>query len=281
MTIKFLPFEGVVYCYELLEEGEQKGYKYVGETTQEQMRRSHWGGSSYGGSELQKAFRKYGTGKDVWQYSVLERMSGLDYDQLEKDLQKKEEEYIKKFNSTTQDFNTSIGGTGNKGVTFDDERKANMFHRDYQTEETKEKISKSLTGHTVSQETRDKISVGNTGKTRTEEQNQAQSERMKGIFPKALYEGSVKWREKNGGGVWHNRPFPESMIANMKAAQQKRGKDTLVERYDEQENVIKTEVFPTMQDAAKALGIKVGSVFHYLKTGNMNKKLRVKIKPAP
>lgn len=47
---------------------------------------------------------------------------------------------------------------------------------------------------------------------------------MEGIEPKAASEGAKKWRETHGGGYWGSHKIPDNARANMKLAQQKRGK---------------------------------------------------------
>ena len=109
-----------------------------------------------------------------------------------------------------------------------------------------------------------RISQGNTGKKRTPQMRKAQSNRMKGIEPKAASEGAKKWRETHGGGYWGNHKIPDTARANMKLAQQKRGKAVRAFAPDGT-----WQDFNTMNDAAKALGMNPGSIANNLKSNGV------------
>ena len=109
------------------------------------------------------------------------------------------------------------------------------------------------------------IDSRNKGKKRTAEQRRAESERLKGIEPKAATKASKVWREKNGGSYWKNHPIPAEAKLHMKEAQQKRGIKVKVEYNDG-----RIDTFNTMLDAATELGIGVGSVSHYINAGKGN-----------
>ena len=90
---------------------------------------------------------------------------------------------------------------------------------------------------------------------------EAQSQRMKGIEPKEASEAAKKWRESNGGGYWSAHKIPDSVKANMKKAQQKRGKAVRAVAPD---GTMKD--YNTMLDAAIDIGMKVGSISNNLKS---------------
>lgn len=87
---------------------------------------------------------------------------------------------------------------------------------------------------------------------------------MEGIEPKAASEGAKKWRETHGGGYWGSHKIPDNARANMKLAQQKRGKAVRAFAPDGT-----WQDFNTMNDAAKALGMGVGSIANNLKSNGV------------
>ena len=87
---------------------------------------------------------------------------------------------------------------------------------------------------------------------------------MEGIEPKAASEGAKKWRETHGGGYWGNHKIPDAARANMKLAQQKRGKAVRAFAPDGT-----WQDFNTMNDAAKALGMNPGSIANNLKSNGV------------
>lgn len=90
---------------------------------------------------------------------------------------------------------------------------------------------------------------------------EAQSQRMKGIEPKAASEAAKKWRESNEGGYWSAHKIPDSVKANMKKAQQKRGKAVRAVASD---GTMKD--YNTMLDAAIDIGMNAGSISNNLKS---------------
>lgn len=191
---------GVVYRYINQTNGEEKAWSYVGNTMNEKIRRQSWnnkGNQSYGGEKINTARQKYGV--KGFSYEVLEEVFGADEGALQKILDEKEAEYVEKYDSIEHGYNTSKGGTGNNGVEFSEPHRANIGKASKgrtHTEETKKQIRDKLKGHVVSDETRQKISIGNKGKKRTAEQRRAQSERLKGIEPKAATLKAKEMREK-------------------------------------------------------------------------------------
>ena len=175
-----------------------------------------------------------------------------------------EEYYNKRYNTREEGFNKSSAGTGNKGVNFSTSHRqkigAASKGRTHKAA-TKQKISAANLGRTQSDATKQRISQGNTGKKSTLEMKKAQSDRMKGIEPKAASEAAKKWRESNGGGYWSAHKIPDSVKANMKKAQQRRGKAVRAVAPDGS-----WKDYNTMLDAAIDLGMNVGSISNNLKS---------------
>ena len=257
---------GVIYRYINQSGGEEKGWSYVGSTMNETIRRHSWnnrGNKQYGGEKINAARMKVGLKN--FSYEVLEEIYDTDENALQQQLDNREAYYVQQFNSINHGYNTSSGGTGNKGVNFSPTHRANIGKASTgrkHSEASKRQISEKLMGREVSGETRLKISKGNTGKKRTAEQRRAESERLKGKEPKAATKGAKLWVINNGGGYWKNHELPPEAKQHMKEAQQKRGIKVKVEYKDG-----RVETFNTMLDAATKLGIGVGSVSHYINAG--------------
>ena len=201
---------GVIYRYINQSEGEEKGFSYVGSTMNEKTRRYSWnnhGNKNYGGEKINAARLKFGIGS--FTYELLEEICNADMIALQKQLDEREAYYVQQFDSFQNGYNTSKGGTGNKGVNFSQTHRNNIGKASKgrkHTEKTKKQIGAKLKGRKVSDETRKKISEGNKGKKRTAEQRRAESERLKGKEPKAATQGAKVWREKNGGNYWKKSP---------------------------------------------------------------------------
>ena len=204
-------------------------------------------------------------GTKDWVYHELEVITDCyDLDELKTKLFSLEGKYIEKYDTINNGYNVSKYGTGNTGVNF------SASHRQIigaaskgrtHTAATKQKILAANLGRTQSEATKQKISQGNTGKKRTPQMKKAQSNRMKGVEPKAASEAAKKWRESHGGGYWGSHKIPDSAKANMKLAQQKRGKAVRAIAPDGT-----WQDFNTMSDAAKALDMGVGSIANNLKS---------------
>ena len=261
-------YEGVVYRYINKTEGDENGWCYVGNTTDERRRRYSWnnhGNRSYGGKKINDARTKFGP--ENFDYEVLEKVSAATVGELKALMDQKEATYIKQFNSIQQGYNRSEGGTGNKGGITEEHRKniGKASKGRKKSQETRDKISASLTGRIVSKETREKISKGNKGKKRSEEVKKKQSAMRKGKVPNHLIAANKEWR-KNGGttkGIKHT----EIAKAKMKAAQQANGTKVKVTTSDGTE-----QYYSTMLDAAKALGVNVGSIDYYVNKSNTHKR---------
>ena len=251
-------YEGVVYSYENTSDDNKK---YVGCTPRERTRRESWRNwsNAYAGEKIKNA-RQSSVPSD-WTYKIEERLYSEDLEELQTKLEKREAYYIGLYDSCNHGYNSNRGGSGHTGMTRSEEtcRKISINHRDYQSKETREKLSNSLLGHEVKETTRAKISKGNSGKVRTEDVKRAQSKRLKGVEPKAASEGAKKWREKNGS-YWTGKKMSEKAKANMSAAQRKRATKVKAHYPDGRE----TE-FETLLDAATELGIGTGSIHNNLK----------------
>lgn len=257
---------GVIYRYINQSEGEEKGFSYVGSTMNEKTRRYSWnnhGNKNYGGEKINAARLKFGIGS--FTYELLEEICNADMIALQKQLDEREAFYVLKFDSIQNGYNTSKGGTGNKGVNFSQTHRNNIGKASKgrkHTDETKKQIGAKLKGHSVSDDTRQKISEGNKGKKRTAEQRRAESERLKGKVPEAATQGAKLWVINNGDGYWKGKTMTHEAKQHMKEAQQNRGIKVRVEYSDG-----RVETYNTMLDAAKGLGIGVGSVNYYINAG--------------
>lgn len=263
---------GIIYRYVLqCNDPDNNGKCYVGETPNENKRRKSWkrpNGGNYAGKKLKEARAKWSI--EHWKYEVLERFTVNSTEEYRTKSEELETKWIKHFNSYENGFNSNRGGKGNKGVKFDEERcKQNGDNRrgKPQPRESVERGLAKRKGYHHSEETCAAIGKGNKGKKRTDEQRAAQSQRMKGVEPKAATAGAKEWHKKHPGGYWGEHTITDEMRANMKEAQQKKGKKIKATLKDGA--VI---CFPTMLDAAKHFDMGVGSISHFLQTGNLSEK---------
>ena len=257
--------EGIVYRYVLKAPGIEHGWSYIGETTNSKQRRQNWlkkNNKSYAGGKIGAARNRYGVGDDVWEYIELERLTSYDIQDLKKRLEQREADYIAQYDSVANGFNTSCGGTGNKGVNFSPQHRANIGKASKgrrHTEDTKKRISAKLKGRSVPQVVRDKISQGNKGKKRTPAQCQAISQRMQGksMSPAARQKSSFT---KTG------KPHPISPegMANINAHRYKIG----IWAIDKNGNQLG---FNSLSEAAEHFNQSVAAISHLLKTGNYGK----------
>ena len=265
LTIKFLPYIGVVYRYIYIGGGKYQGWSYIGETVNEKDRKRNWkkDDDKYANHELTEAKRTLD--KNKWKYRQLDIVDDFyNLNDVKSKLFELEEYYIKRYNTREEGFNKSSVGTGNKDNSPSEETRKKIGEKSkgrIHTEETKKKISESNIGRHHTDIAKQKISLGNSGKKRSEAMREAQSQRMKGIEPKAASEAAKKWRESNGGGYWSAHKIPDSVKANMKKAQQKRGKAVRAVAPD---GTMKD--YNTMLDAATELGMNVGSISNNLKS---------------
>lgn len=260
-------YVGYIYGRELVAPGNDNGKWYVGATTEKNGRESNWrkkNNKSYGGKKITEARRTYSDVDKDWSSVVLERIEADTEDILSQLLDEREDDWMDVKDSVNNGFNDYK----NCERHFSKEHCANISknHRDYQTEETKKKLSEANMGHIVSEETKQKISEGNTGKVRTPKQRSAQSERMKGQVPVAATEAAKEWVKQNGGGYWSNHPISDETKAKMKAVQQERGTAVIATFLDGTEHD-----YPTMLDAAKDTNHNVGSIDNCVKRGGTTK----------
>ena len=261
--------EGIIYRYVNQTEGPEKGWSYVGNTSNEKERQQSWRNRSnkrYGGDKITNARERFGI--DAFEYEVLEKVYADTEEEIRMLMNEREAYYIEKYDSSGHGYNTSMGGTGMKGVQFSLEHKDKISknHRKTQSTETREKISAATKGHVVSAETKTKISNGNQGKKRTQEQNMAQSERMKGSIPVAATEAAKAWVVSNGGGYWSNHPISAEAKKNMKAAQEKRATKVRATYLDGH-----TQDYASESEAGRAFGLKAGSINYRIKAGTPSK----------
>lgn len=261
-------YVGVVYRYINKVESDEFEWCYVGNTTDEKHRKYSWnnhGNKSYGGKKINEARKKYGL--ENFEYEVLERVEAETVAKLKAQLDEIETTYIKQFNSVEKGYNSSEGGTGNKGGVTEEHRRniGKASTGRIVSQETRAKISASSIGHEVSEETRAKISKSKTGKKHNPAANKNQSDRMKGKRPVYLIEGKKKWIE-NGGTLKGYKHTPEA-IANMKASQQENGTKIFVT----DPNGAK-KFYNTMLDASKDLGVNIGSIDYYVNKSKTHKR---------
>lgn len=261
-------YVGVVYRYINKVESVEYGWCYVGNTTDEKHRRYSWnnhGNKNYGGKKINDARSKYGL--ENFEYNELERVEAETVEKLKAQLDEIETVYIKQFNSVEKGYNSSEGGAGNKGGITEEHRRniGKASTGRIVSQETRAKISASSTGHEVSEETRAKISKSNKGKKRGDKVKKNQSDRMKGKRQDHLIEGRKKWLE-NGGTLKGYKHTPEA-IANMKAAQQEKGTKIIVTFPDGAK-----KFYNTMLDAAKDLGVNIGSIDYYVNKSKTHKR---------
>ncbi|MGM9776725.1 MAG: hypothetical protein ACI3ZD_00095 [Prevotella sp.] len=260
-----LPFSGIIYRRWLDKpDCDDNGKSYIGETMDEATRNSSWrkpNSKEYAGSKIVSARDEYGLA--CWGYEVLEVVYAGSENELKLLLYERETFYIAKFDSYDNGFNSNRGGTGNKGVVFDDaRRKQNGDNRrgKPQSAATKDILRQKSTGRKKSVDERAKISKGNKGKKRTDEMRMAQSQRMKGNEPKAATLGAKKWREKNGGGSWKGKKIPVTAMTKRNETRRKTSQRIRVTAKDG-----KVVCYLCQTDAAKATGLKDGSVYYALK----------------
>lgn len=268
-----LPCGGIIYRHWVNKIGaEHNGWSYIGETPDEKTRLASWNkpiNPRYAGKKLTEARKLYSL--ECWEYEVLEKVYAQTDEELKKLLHKRETFYIAKYDSYEHGFNGNRGGRGNKGVKFDEARcKQNGDNRRGKPQpcESVERGAAKRRGRTQSKETCKKKSEANSGKKRTPEMNANQSARMKGKNPAAATKAAKEWHEKNPGGWWGDGKHDMSpeMLANMKAAQQARGKR--IKATQEDGTII---CFPTMLDCAKHYGMGAGSIHNFVRTGNVSK----------
>lgn len=144
-------------------------------------------------SPVHKAWRKLGPPK------LIILATGI----LEEDLWPTEKRAIRRYRSKVPNGYNQLNGSdtapGHLGKTFN------------HTEDTKKRISTTLTGHETSQETRKKIGDFHRGRKHTEEQSRKQSERQRG---KPSYIRTEEIKNKNRLAMVGRKHTPEQREKN-------------------------------------------------------------------
>lgn len=225
--------------------------------------------SNYAGRKMLEAMDA--VPREKWKLEILETIEIDDLNDLKPIADERETFYIAKYDSYENGLNGNRGGSGNKGVKFDEARcKQNGDNRRGKPmpHESVKRGADKRRGKKQSAETCKRKSEANSGKKRTPEMNANQSARMKGKNPVAATKAAKEWHDKNPGGWWGDGKHEMSpeMLANMKAAQQARGKR--IKATQEDGTII---CFPTMLDCAKHFGMGAGSIHNFVRTGNVSK----------
>lgn len=225
--------------------------------------------SNYAGRKMLEAMNA--VPRSNWRLEILETIEIEDPKDFKPTADERETFYIAKYDSYENGLNGNRGGSGNKGVKFDEARcQQNGDNRRGKPmpPESVERGAAKRRGRKQSAETCKKKSEANRGKTRTSEMNANQSARMKGKNPEAATKAAKEWHEQNPGGWWGDGKHEMSpeMRANMKAAQQARGRR--IKATQEDGTII---CFPTMLDCAKHYGMGAGSIHNFVRTGNVSR----------
>ena len=235
------------------------------------MRVAKWDdpNSKYGGKKVTEARRRCGVGPDVWDYTILKRVTSKSQSNLKKRLKHWENHFIHKKDAVDNGYNSSYGdGWKDMKLSNEHKRKISENHRDYQTEAAKKKISEAQKGKKVSDATKGKISVGNKSKKRTTAQNAAQSARMKGNHPSAASAGLAAAIKANGNhGLNYGKKLSPEGVANIRKAHESQRK--LATGIDPDG---KKHHFESILEAAQKTGHGAGSVHHAMKTGGTTRK---------
>lgn len=157
--------EGIIYRYV-----SPSGKSYIGQTTQEKLRKEHWNTvGPYAGLKINRAREKYGI--NSFTYEVLGRRYYADKVSAKQSLDALEVYYIGFYDSYNNGYNCTIGGESTLGYTHTNEtriklsevRKGNKLSTD-----TKDKISNKLKGRKLSEEWKNKIGASLKGKTKSQ-----------------------------------------------------------------------------------------------------------------
>ena len=117
-------YEGVVYSYTNTTAGDEYGYRYIGSTSNEYVRKSLWNSSKtkkYAGDKVNGARKRYGI--TSFKYEILATIQCSDPQELKIELEKEEAKCIRQYNSIEKGYNMSEGGQGKKGMKLTDEVK--------------------------------------------------------------------------------------------------------------------------------------------------------------
>lgn len=117
-------YTGVVYSYTNTTAGDEYGFRYIGSTSNEYVRKSLWNSSKtkrYAGDKVNGARKKFGIAS--FKYEVLATIQCSDPQELKIELEKEEAKCIKQYNSIEKGYNMSEGGQGKRGMRLTDEVK--------------------------------------------------------------------------------------------------------------------------------------------------------------
>ena len=152
--------EGIIYKYT-----SPSGRSYIGQTTNEKIRREHWNTEGpYAGRKIDRARERYGI--HSFTYEVLETRFYESKKEAHDGLDALEVYYIGLYDSYKNGYNCTTGGNTTLGYIH--------------TEETKIKISKAHTGKKLSNETKAKLSSIRKGKKHSKEWSNNISKSLKG-----------------------------------------------------------------------------------------------------
>lgn len=262
-------YTGVVYRYVNNVAGDPDyGKCYVGNTMDEKERRRKWNNpntKSYGGAKIQSARAKFGP--DNFRYEVLETHCGTDIKALRKLLEEREELFIALFNSVVNGYNTSKGGTGNKGHSPSADQNAQMVatrraRGNYKhTDDTKKLLSDKGKGRVYSEERNKKISEKLTGRKFSDDHRKNLSKAMTGRTFTAEQIERMREGHKNGK---HTPISPEGM-ARINAARYKIPVEAI-----SRDGIVRK--FESIKEIERQLGISPGRVHNFLKSGNESKE---------
>lgn len=230
------------------------GKSYIGITSQKPKYRFGKGGNGYAiGSAIQNAIQKYGW--DNFEHIIL-------YSNLTKDEAcKLEQEMIQKYNSLVPNgYNLSLGGeSGSYGYKYSKEQslakslRQKGKHRKPMSEETKQKISKTKTGHKMGPRPKEwtkKIADANRGKKRnlTPEQRKSFGNGMRGKH----HTKETKQKISEASKLNNKLNTPEIREKSRNAIR------VPIIQYDNKGNII--HVFETSSECAKYLHVSVALV---------------------
>ena len=125
-------YTGVVYSYTNTTAGEEYGFRYIGSTSNEYVRKSLWNSSKtkrYAGDKVNGARKKFGIAS--FKYEVLATIQCSDPQELKIELEKEEAKCIKQYNSIEKGYNMSEGGQGKRGMRLTDEVKKKISDSHY------------------------------------------------------------------------------------------------------------------------------------------------------
>ena len=106
-------YTGVVYSYTNTTAGDEYGYRYIGTTSNEYVRKSLWNSSKtkrYAGDKVNGARKRYGIAS--FKYEILATIQCSDPEELKIELEKEEAKYIRQYNSIEKGYNMSSKAVG-------------------------------------------------------------------------------------------------------------------------------------------------------------------------